>query len=112
MRTGSVRRVIGAAIAVVLLSQVAAVLILNADVASAGASTAGFTSVNESVDGAGKCNNKSAVNCNNYTGKQFAWMNGGPAGSCLDDGDYFFAVTTPSGDPNDGQPGNLSDDFD
>src|SRR4029079_9493975 len=67
---------------------------------------------NDTVDGTGHCNNHSAVNCNNYTGKQFAWMNGGPAGSCLADGTYFFAVTTSSGDPNDGQAGNLSDDFD
>jgi hypothetical protein len=77
---------------------------------------AAFTSVNPAVDGAGTCKNGSpAVNCNLYAGKAHVWLNGGPAANALGpDGDYFFAVLAPGGqpDPNDGGPQNLSDDFD
>jgi hypothetical protein len=75
-------------------------------------SGAAFTTVNEAVDGAGHCKNGNpAVNCNIYDGKQFVWLNGGPAAAALGDGTYFFAVLVPGGqpDPNDGGAKNLSD---
>src|SRR5262245_31072262 len=76
---------------------------------------AGFTTVNESVDGSGHCKNGNpGVNCNIYDGKQFVWLNGGPSANGLSpDGQYFFAVLSPGGqaDPNDGTAKNLSDDF-
>src|SRR4051812_42554905 len=72
--------------------------------------------MNTSFDGFGHCKNGSGnVNCNIYNGKQYVWTNGGPdANKLLPDGYYFFAVLIPSGqqDPNDGTPGNLSDDYD
>ena len=86
---------------------------------------AAFTSVNETVDGTGHCaNGNPNNNCNIYDGKQYVWLDGGPAAAFLGgDGDYFFAVLSPSGqaNPNDaatvpdggsGSPTNLSDDFD
>jgi hypothetical protein len=79
-------------------------------------SGAGFTTVNEVVDGPGHCENGNPqVNCNLYDGKQFVWLNGGPAANGLGpDGQYFFAVLEPGGQPspNDGGAKNLSDDFD
>ena len=76
---------------------------------------AGFTSVNETVDGNGHCvHGNPAVNCNIYDGKQFVWLNGGPTTGQISDGTYFFAVLEPAGqnDPNDGGANNLSDDYD
>jgi hypothetical protein len=76
---------------------------------------AGFTSVDETVDGTGHCaNGNPNNNCNIYDGKQYVWLNGGPTTAYVGDGDYFFAVLSPGGqaDPNDGAPNNLSDDFD
>jgi hypothetical protein len=88
-------------------------------VTSASANTpvtgAGFTTVNESVDGTGHCKNGNPnVNCNIYDGKEFVWLNGGPSAAYVGDGAYFFAVLDPGGqaDPNDGAVKNLSDDFD
>jgi hypothetical protein len=55
------------------------------------------------------------VNCNLYDGKEYVWLNGGPPANGLGpDGDYFFAVLEPGGQPdaNDGGSKNLSDDFD
>ena len=79
-------------------------------------SGAGFTTVNEAVDGPDHCQNGNPqVNCNIYDGKQFVWLNGGPAANGLGpDGQYFFAVLEPGGQPspNDGGSKNLSDDFD
>ena len=78
-------------------------------------SGAAFTTVNESVDGAGHCQNGNPnVNCNIYDGKEFVWLNGGPSVAYVGDGNYFFAVLVPGGqaDPNDGAAKNLSDDFD
>lgn len=79
-------------------------------------SGAGFTTVNEAVDGPDHCENGNPqVNCNLYDGKQFVWLNGGPAANGLGpDGQYFFAVLEPGGQPspNDGGAKNLSDDFD
>jgi hypothetical protein len=78
-------------------------------------SGAGFTTVNEAVDGTGNClNGNPGVNCNIYTGKEFVWLNGGPSVAYVGDGNYFFAVLDPGGqaDPNDGALKNLSDDFD
>jgi hypothetical protein len=85
--------------------------------APAGAvSGAGYTTVNPAVDGPNHCKNGNpAVNCNIYDGKEFVWLNGGPAANGLGpDGQYFFAVLAPGGqpNPNDGGPKNLSDDFD
>jgi hypothetical protein len=75
-----------------------------------------FTSVNQAVDGSGKClNGNPAVNCNLYMGKAYVWLNGGPAANKIGpDGKYFFAVLAPGGqpNPNDGGAKNLSDDFD
>src|SRR5690349_16840121 len=65
---------------------------------------AAFTTVNESVDGTGHCQNGNPnVNCNIYDGKQFVWLNGGPSTAYVGDGTYFFAVLDPGGqaDPND-----------
>jgi hypothetical protein len=79
-------------------------------------SGAGYTTVNTAVDGGNHCKNGNpAVNCNIYDGKEFVWLNGGPAANGLGpDGEYFFAVLAPGGqpNPNDGGPKNLSDDFD
>jgi len=81
-------------------------------------SGAGFTSVNETVDGTGHCaNGNPNNNCNIYDGKEFVWLNGGPSTAYVGDGDYFFAVLDPGGqggnaNPNDGTPKNLSDDYD
>lgn len=75
-----------------------------------------YTTVDETIDGPGKCKNGNpAINCNHYTGKPYVWLNGGPASNGLSpNGKYFFAVLQPSGqsDPNDGTPDNLSDNFD
>src|SRR5438552_3237678 len=74
---------------------------------------AAFTTVNETADGTGHCKNGNpGVNCNIYDGKQFVWLNGGPAAAYVGDGTYFFAVLVPGGqpDPNDGAAKNLSDD--
>jgi hypothetical protein len=78
-------------------------------------SGAAFTTVNESVDGVGHCQNGNPnTNCNIYDGKQYVWLNGGPSVAYVGDGRYFFAVLDPGGqaDPNDGAAKNLSDDFD
>jgi len=82
--------------------------------AASGVCGAAFTSINEAVDDTGHCQN-SAINCNIYDGKQFVWLNGGPQANGLKpDGQYFFAVLVPGGqpDPNDSAAKNLSDDFD
>jgi hypothetical protein len=79
---------------------------------SATASPAGFTTVDETVDGGGHCQNGNPnVNCNIYDAKEHVWMNGGPIGAALPAGAYFFAVLDPSGQasPNDGTTQNLSD---
>jgi hypothetical protein len=60
-------------------------------------------------------NGNPAVNCNQYTAKQFVYLNGGPAKNQLSpDGVYFYAVLAPSGqsDPNDGSTENLSSPYD
>jgi hypothetical protein len=84
--------------------------------AAGAVSGAGYTTVNTAVDGGNHCKNGNpAVNCNIYDGKEFVWLNGGPAANGLGpDGQYFFAVLAPGGqpDPNDGGAKNLSDDFD
>ncbi len=100
-----------------LIALAAAVVIALGAVALAGAvSGAAFTTFNAHVDGAGKdvCKN-SAINCNIYGAKEYVWLNGGPTANGLGpDGQYFFAVLAPGGqpDPNDGGAKNLSDNYD
>jgi hypothetical protein len=87
-------------------------------VAGASASSAGsvhgavFTTINVPVDGPHRClNGPGVINCNIYTGKQFVWLNGGPAANMLRPaGQYFFAVGEPGfqSNPNDGSAKNLS----
>ena len=95
-----------------------ALLLLTAIGSAAAAPVAGavYTTVNEAADGKGHCKNGNpGVNCNIYDGKQYVWLNGGPASNGLrPDGQYFFAVLAPGGqpDPNDGGAKNLSDDYD
>ncbi|HSG26732.1 MAG TPA: hypothetical protein VLA32_11500 [Anaerolineales bacterium] len=80
---------------------------------------AAFTTFNPSVDGSSKdvCKN-SIINCNIYGAKEYVWLNGGPDANHLKpDGEYFFAVLEPGGQPNPNDQGgvpdkNLSDDFD
>lgn len=79
-------------------------------------SGAAFTTFNPWVDGLFKavCKN-SIINCNIYGIKQNVWLNGGPSANGLGpDGQYFFAVLVPGGqpNPNDGGAKNLSDDYD
>jgi len=82
-------------------------------------SGAAFTTFNPSVDGSGAdvCKN-SIINCNIYGMKEYVWLNGGPTANGLGpDGEYFFAVLEPGGQPNPNDQGgvadkNLSDDFD
>ena len=52
------------------------------------------------------------VNCNAYDGKQYVWLNAGPATQSFGDGTFFFAVVAPGGqnNPNDGAPKLLSTD--
>jgi hypothetical protein len=82
---------------------------------------AAFTTVNETADGPGHCQNGNpGVNCNLYAGKQYVWLNGGPDGNkLLPDGQYFFSVHAPSSqhNPNDRVPPlttdkRLSDEYD
>jgi hypothetical protein len=80
-----------------------------------GVSGAAFTTVNEAVDGSNRCKNGSPnINCNQYTGKQYVWLNGGPAAAGLESGTYFWVVLQPGGQPTvqDGTAKNLSDDTD
>jgi hypothetical protein len=98
-----------------LLGVLAAMAAMSASPALA-VSGAGYTTVNPAVDGSNHCKNGNpGVNCNIYDGKPYVWLNGGPAANGLGpDGQYFFAVLVPGGqpNPNDGGAKNLSDDFD
>ena len=98
-----------------LLGTLAAALALSAS-AWGGVSGAAFTTVNTTVDGTGHCKNGNPpINCNMYDGKQYVWLNGGPSVNGLGpNGQYFFVVLAPGGqpNPNDGGPKNLSDDYD
>ena len=107
---------------VVMVLALALVLTMVMALAGSAASGASFTTFNAAADGAGKdvCKN-TATNCNIYGTKQYVWLNGGPLSAELPNGDYFFAVLAPGGqpNPNDGDVGvlddgdkNLSDDFD
>jgi len=92
------------------------VLTLSVVIAASAVSGAAFTTYNPWVDGDFKdiCKN-SQINCNIYGTKPDVWLNGGPSANGLGpDGEYFFAVLVPGGqpDPNDGGAKNLSDDFD
>jgi hypothetical protein len=118
MGFGRFSRLSALTVSVLTATGVSAVVGLTA-VTTASANTpvtgAGFTSVNENVDGTGHCQNGNPnTNCNIYGGKQYVWLNGGPSTAYVGDGTYFFAVLDPGGqaDPNDGAAKNLSDDFD
>ena len=97
----------------------AAVLTFGAVLTAYAVSGASFTTFNPSVDGSGRdvCKN-SIINCNIYGAKEYVWLNGGPTANGLGpDGEYFFAVLEPGGQPNPNDQGgvpdrNLSDDFD
>lgn len=102
----------------ILLIALGLALALALGIAMAGKAVSGaaFTTFNAAADGAGKdvCKN-SAINCNIYGAKEYVWLNGGPTANGLGpDGDYFFAVLVPGGqpNPNDSSPKNLSDDYD
>jgi hypothetical protein len=78
-----------------------------------------YTTVDTNPDNpnyATQCHNGNpAVNCNQYSAKQYVYLNGGPTHNSLSpDGVYFYAVLAPGGqpNPNDGSAGNLSDDYD
>src|SRR5574342_165593 len=91
-------------------------LLLGAVIAVSAVSGAAYTTYNPWVDGDFKvvCKN-SQINCNIYGTKPDVWLNGGPAANGLGpDGEYFFAVLVPGGqpNPNDGGAKNLSDDYD
>ena len=101
---------------IVLALAVAIVLSLSIVLSASAVSGAAFTTYNPWVDGEFKdvCRN-SQVNCNIYGIKPDVWLNGGPAANGLgSDGEYFFAVLVPGGqpNPNDGGVKNLSDDYD
>jgi hypothetical protein len=55
---------------------------------------AGYTTIDEDLGG---CKNGTGLNCNNYLGKDYVFMSGGPSQtiSGLADGSYFFAVLAP-----------------
>jgi hypothetical protein len=98
---------------------IAVMLVMTVGQAATAVSGAAFTTFNAHVDGAGKdvCKN-SDINCNIYGAKEYVWLNGGPTANGLGpDGDYFFAVLEPGGQPNPNDQGavadkNLSDDYD
>jgi hypothetical protein len=73
-------------------------------VAPAAFTTIGPAPYNNCFSGSG------LVNCNIYNSKDDVWINGGPSGAAFADGNYFFAVTTPNGDPNDASSTLLSTD--
>lgn len=94
----------------------ALVLLFGVVMVASAVSGAAFTTFNPWVDGDFKvvCKN-SQINCNIYGTKPDVWLNGGPAANGLGpDGEYFFAVLVPGGqpDPNDGGAKNLSDNYD
>ena len=105
--------------ALLLLVAVLAVAAVSVALAVSGA---GFTTINAAADPGNHCKNGNpGVNCNIYDGKEFVWLNGGPAANGLGpDGQYFFAVLEPGGQPNPNDAGpipavggkNLSDDYD
>ncbi|MQA99338.1 MAG: hypothetical protein GEU78_03450 [Actinobacteria bacterium] len=111
-RSAALRRHSASLLAVLV---VGALFALVPSISGAVVAGAGFTTTNETVDGADKClNGPGVVNCNLYTGKEFVWINGGPGRrgpAALSDGTYFFAVLEPGGQPNanDGGAKNLSD---
>lgn len=99
-----------------LAGAVVLVLLVGITIAGLAVSGAAFTTFNAHVDGTSKdvCKN-SAIDCNIYGDKKYVWLNGGPSANGLGpDGEYFFAVLAPGGqpNPNDGGPKNLSDDYD
>jgi len=106
---------VGVVVQVALVAALAVGILPMVAAANSPVSGAGFTTVNETVDGTGHCKNGNPNNnCNIYDGKQYVWLNGGPSTAYVGDGTYFFAVLAPGGqaDPNDGAAKNLSDDFD
>ena len=57
---------------------------------------AGFTTFDSGLGGC-KNGNGNGINCNSYDGKDYVYMNGGPAQSAsgLADGSYYFTVLVP-----------------
>lgn len=103
---------------VVLLSLAGvAILSLVLVLAASAVGGASFTTFNKHVDGSDVCK-QTEINCNHYGAKEYVWLNGGPEANGLKpDGDYFFAVLEPGGQPNPNDQGavqdkNLSDDYD
>jgi hypothetical protein len=100
-------------IILLLVVALAAVAVL----ATSAVGGAGFTTFNKHVDGNDVCK-QTEINCNHYGAKEYVWLNGGPEANGLKpDGDYFFAVLEPGGQPNPNDQGavedkNLSDDYD
>src|SRR6476469_7784749 len=122
MRTGLSRRCVRALAAPVAI-------VASLAMASAAQAGAGYTTINSSSSGdplplSVLCHNGNPnVNCDQYGAKAYVWINGGPNGTGLPDGTWFFSVLVPGNqlDPNDRPPntfpkartdGNLSDDFD
>lgn len=72
---------------------------------------AGFTTFDSTLEGC--LDSKNGVNCNNYEGKEYVYMSGGPVKAGVSDGSYYFAVLTPgsqNGGFIEGAEGNLSDE--
>jgi hypothetical protein len=56
-------------------------------------SKAAYTTWDASLGGC--TDSPNGINCNHYTSKDLVYINGGPSGNNLPDGDYFFAVIKP-----------------
>lgn len=90
---------------------IAACSLLFASPAGAIVAGAGYTTFDSTLEGC--LDSPNGVNCNNYEGKQYVYMSGGPVKAGLSDGSYYFAVLTPgsqNGGFIEGAKGNLSDE--
>lgn len=94
----------------VVAMAMAACSLLFASSAGAIVAGAGFTTFDSTLEGC--LDSPNGVDCNNYEGKQYVYMSGGPVHAGLSDGSYYFAVLTPgsqNGGFIEGAKGNLSD---
>jgi hypothetical protein len=112
--------------AVAVLGAVLTIFALMPVLTASAVAGAGFSGTNIPADGDHCFNGPGIVNCNIYDGKQYVWINGGPANgtSQLTDGYWFFVVGVPGGENSDindaatvpddgtGTAKNLSDDYD